>query len=137
MPPNSSMLSWSEMTQQHSKFKLFVGHPTEGSPLGDVAQEVADFVQNAGVAAKSIGTEYLEAKKSLVVTLGYRDDEPTYPVRLHCIKLAGPSQPGLDNLAAIETQMAEAAKGLSGIICHELFITDDGRFYMVFMVQTS
>jgi len=125
------------MTQQHSKFKLFVGHPTEENPLGDLSQEVTDFVRSAGVAAKSIGTEYLEGKKSLVVTLGYRDDEPTYPVRLHCVKLAGPGQSGLDNLAVLETQMAEAAQELSGIICHELFITDDGRFYMVFMIQSN
>jgi hypothetical protein len=118
--------------QQHGKFKLFIGQSTPESPLGVLADQVASFVKEAGVAPKSIGTEYLESKKSLVVSLGYRDDEPGYQVQLQCVKLAGG-----DDLAELESQMAAAAGQFSGIICHELFITDSGQFYMVFMVQTS
>jgi hypothetical protein len=121
--------------QQHGKFKLFIGQSTPESPIGALGGQVAEFVASTGVAAKSIGTEYLESKKSLVVSLGYRDDEPGYPVQLHCVKLAGLS--GTDDLSQLESQMSAAAAQFTGIICHELFITDDGRFYMVFMVQTS
>jgi hypothetical protein len=123
--------------QQHGKFKLFIGQSTQESPLGKLGEQVAAFVKEAGVAAKSIGTEYLESKKSLVVSLGYRDDEPGYPVQLQCVKLAGPSGSSGDDLAQLESQMAAAAGQFTGIICHELFITDTGQFYMVFMVQTS
>ena len=119
--------------QQHSKFKLFTGQPSPGNPLGAIADQVSQFLDARKVAAKSIGTEYLESIKSLVVSLGYRDDEPGYPVRLECIKLAG----GTDDLASIESQMAASAQGLSGVICHELFITEEKEFYMVFMIRSD
>ena len=99
-----------------------------------MAEQVAEFVKTTGVAAKSIGTEFLESKKSLVVTLGYRDDEPGYPVRLECVKLGASS---LADPALLEAQMAEAAGKFPGIICHELFITDQGDFYMVFMIHVA
>ena len=125
------------LEQQHSRFKLFIGRPTEDNPLGGLADEVSSFVQSAGVAPKSIGAEYLEAKKSLVLSLGYRDDEPGYRVHLHCVRLAGTTDFGADDFAALEAQMAEASQGLRGIICHELFVTDEGRFYMVFMMRSE
>ncbi len=121
--------------QHHGKFKLFLGQPSATDPLGGLGEQVAAFVKSAGVAAKSIGTEYLESKKSLVVTIGYRDDEPGYAVRLECVKLASTS--GLADPALLEAQMAEAAEKFPGIICHELFITDEGDFYMVFMIHVA
>ena len=121
------------LAQQHSRFKLFISRPTEDNPLGGLQDEVAGFVQSAGVAPKSIGAEYLEAQKALVLSLGYRDDEPGYAVRLQCVQLAGSADFG--DFPALEAQMAAASEDLTGIICHELFVTDEGRFYMVFMIR--
>jgi hypothetical protein len=102
--------------------------------VGALAEQIADFASKSGVAPKSIGTEYLESSKSLVMTLGYRDDEPAYKIQLHCVELADSSASGLGDLAALESKMSAAASRFQDVICHELFITGEGRFYMVFMV---
>jgi hypothetical protein len=47
-----------------------------------LAPQLEQFVQERGVAAKSIGVEFLESARKLVLTLGYREDEEGYPVRL-------------------------------------------------------
>lgn len=117
--------------QQHSKFKLFVGQPSASDPLAGIGKQVSEFVAENKVSAKSIGTEYIERRKTLVVTLGYREGEDSRPVRLQAVKLQGDSK----DLAALEQQMGEASSKLSGIICHELFITEAGEFYMVFMTE--
>ena len=120
--------------QQHDKFKVFLGQPTAADPLGGLAEQVSKFAADQSVAAKSIGTEYIEGRRSLVVTLGYRDDEQSYPIQLRAVKLAGAGTE-MKDLTALESQMAEASAKHSGIICHELFITESGEFYMVFMTR--
>ena len=69
--------------QVHSKFKVFAGQLDRNKTLGPLAGEIAAWVKQQGVAPKSIGIEYLEGVKRVVVTVGYRDDEPGYPIELH------------------------------------------------------
>jgi hypothetical protein len=123
----------SQITDQvHGKFKVFAGKLDANNTLGPLADEVADFVRYAGVAAKSIGVEYLEAAGRLILTLGYRDDEPGYPIKLTCVSLGKVDALGSD-FAALEQQMMAASAQQQNIICHELYVTGEQEFLMIFM----
>src|ERR1051326_6276667 len=116
--------------QTHAKFKVFVGEPAPDKTLGKVAGEVAAFAGNAKIAAKSIGVEYLESLKKLVITLGYRDDEGFYPIQLHAVPLGKIHALG-DNFVELENAMAEASGKYPNIICHELYVTGEDDFVLV------
>ena len=116
--------------QVHYKFKVFTGALEEGG-IGPLGAEVERFA--AGVAAKSVGVEFLESAGRLVLTLGYRDDEAPYPVRLTSRSLG--TVDSLDDLGGLEERMSAAAGDLSGVLCHELFVTDRNEFVMVFMAR--
>ncbi|MBI4904994.1 MAG: hypothetical protein HY820_15255 [Acidobacteria bacterium] len=120
--------------QVHSKFKIFVGELAPDKTIGPLADEVAAFASSAGIAAKSIGVEYVESAKRLIISLGYRDDEEAYPIRLHCIPLGGIGMLTGD-FAALEKAMMDASSRLPNIICHELYVTNTGDFFMVFMTH--
>lgn len=120
--------------QVHNKFKVFIGELDADQTVGKIADEVAAFAEQNKIAAKSIGVEYLEAAKRLVVTLGYRDDEDYYPIKLQSVPLGKLDTPGQD-FAALEQKMSEAGRNLQNIICHELYVTDDHEFLMVFMTH--
>ena len=119
--------------QVHQRFKVFTGEAGADGGVAALAPQVEQFVQERGVAAKSIGVEFLESARKLVLTLGYRDDEPGYGVRLTARSVG--KVDSLDDLSSLETRMSEAAGDLHGVLCHELFVTDDGEFVMVFMAR--
>lgn len=119
--------------QVHHRFKVFAGDAGADGGVAALAAEVERFVRERGVAAKSIGVEFLERARKLVLTLGYRDDEPGYPVRLTSRSLG--KVDSLDDLGGLEARMGEAAADLDGVLCHELFVTDEGEFVMVFMAR--
>ena len=120
--------------QVHNKFKVFAGPLREDNTIGPLAEEVAAFVRETGAAAKSIGVEYLESAGRLIVTLGYRDDEEGYPVRLSSVTLGKIEALG-DDFADLERRMADASAGFQNIICHELYVTEDHDFMMIFMTH--
>jgi hypothetical protein len=120
--------------QVHTKFKVFVGELAADRSIGDLGAKVAGFAKTAGVAAKSIGVEYLEAPKKMVVTLGYRTDETPYPIRLQSVAL-GKLQVMASDFGALETAMANAAEQHSNVICHELYVTEDQDFFLVLMTH--
>ena len=125
----------SEIQEQvHNKFKVFTGTLQADNTLGPLADEVSRFVQESNIAPKSIGVEYLESAERLILSLGYRDDEPGYPVTLHSVPLGKVDTSGSD-FQALEHKMAQASSGLSNIICHELYITDEQDLLMVFMTH--
>lgn len=119
--------------QVHQRFKVFIGDAGAEGGVDALGSQVEQFVQERGVAAKSIGVEFLERARKLVLTLGYREDEEGYPVRL--ISRSVGRVDSLDDLGGLETRMTEAAGTLNGVLCHELFVTDDGEFVMVFMAR--
>ena len=121
------------VNQEHGKFKVFAGKLDETNGLGALADEVSAFASDNKVAAKSIGVEYLESAESLIITLGYRDDEESYPIKLETVSL-GKLDIGND-FSALEQKMSEASQSVNGIICHELFVTEDKDFLMVFMTH--
>lgn len=119
------------MNQTHNKFKLFVGTLAADRSLGSLAGEVEAFVSKSGVAPKSIGAEYLEHAGRLLVTIGYRDDEPGFPVRIRAVHIG---QLGREpDLQDLEAAMSRAAAVEGAVICHELYVTADDQIYMIFM----
>ena len=121
--------------QVHSKFKLFRGKLQKGKQIGKLAAEVEAWVKTAGVAPKSVGIEYLEGDGKLVLSIGYRDDEPAYAIKLRAVKLGRVKKLKKGQLAALEKKMSAASAKVAQVICHELFVTDDHEFVMVFMSQ--
>lgn len=121
------------MEQVHTRFKVFGGTLAKDRSLGPVAHEIEKFVGDSKVAAKSIGVEFLEHAQRVIMTLGYRDDQPGRPIKLHCVRIGhfDPAGP----VAHLEKEMGAAAARLQNVICHELYVTDQDEFFMVFMTQ--
>jgi hypothetical protein len=120
--------------QVHGKFKVFAGPLHTDNTIGPLAEEVSRFVRESRAAAKSIGVEYLESADRLVITLGYRDDEEGYPVKLSSVSLGKIEALGSD-FADLERRMSEASAQFTNIICHELYVTEDHDFMMIFMTH--
>ena len=120
--------------QVHGKFKVFAGPLHEDNTIGPLAEEISRFAKESKAAAKSIGVEYLESADRLVITLGYRDDEEGYPVKLSSVSLGKMEALGSD-FADLERRMSEASAGVQNIICHELYVTEDHDFMMIFMTH--
>jgi hypothetical protein len=123
--------------QVHSKFKVFTGSLAADHGLGALASQVEAFAADGKVAAKSIGVEYLESVQQLVITLGYRDDEPGYAVRLTTAPLGVIDKLEGDAIGVLEARMSEAADKVADVICHELYVTETHEFHMVFMSHAS
>lgn len=121
-------------SQEHGKFKVFAGKLDADNGLGELAGKVSAFAADNKIAAKSIGVEYLESADSLIITLGYRDDEEHYPIKLETVALGKMSDIGQD-FSALEQKMEEASAKVNNIICHELYVTDEKDFLMVFMTH--
>ena len=109
------------------RFKVFTGKLGDDHGLRELSDRVAAFAEENQIASKSIGVEYLENAKQLILTLGYKKDEDFYPVKLHAENLGKIDVTGQD-FSVIEDKMAEASDRVSNIICHELFINDDHDF---------
>jgi hypothetical protein len=123
--------------QVHHKFKVFVGALDADGTVGQLAKAVQAWAAQANVAPKSVGVEYVESAGKLLLTIGYRDDEPGYPVSLTSVPVGR-----LDNLddaaiARLEQQMGQASGKLARVICHELYVTDKRELLMVFMTQAT
>ncbi|MCC6130762.1 MAG: hypothetical protein IT186_12615 [Acidobacteria bacterium] len=123
--------------QYHGSFKMFLGELDAANKLGNLTQQVEAFVADNKVAAKSIGVEYLEDDKKAVMTLGDRADEPAYEVKLFVESLG--KKPVLDAaaLASLEAALGERASTHPGVICHELYVTEDNEFLVVFMTHKA
>lgn len=123
--------------QVHNQFKVFSGRLGPDNTLGALADEVSAYVKSNQVAPKSIGVEYLEAAERLVLTLGYSKNEPGYEVALQAVSLGQVSglQVNQGDFSALESAMSQAASKVQNIICHELYVTDDNDFVMVFMTK--
>jgi hypothetical protein len=123
--------------QVHGKFKMFSAKLDGTRSIAALATEVEAFATKAKAAPKSIGIEYLEHSKTIVFTLGYRDDEPAYPVKLGTVSLGKSSKLEATDLAKLEAKLTEEAAKQKNIICHELFITEDDEFIVVFMTHQA
>lgn len=123
--------------QVHSKFKLFAGALDASGSLGALGEEVAKFAADAKAAPKSIGVDYLEHSKQVVVSLGYRDDETPYPIKLSSVALGKVDAFSPAACEKLEAKMGEAAARTPGIICHELLVTGEDEIFMIFMTSAG
>jgi hypothetical protein len=123
-------------SQVHDKFKVFVGELAPDNTIGRLADEVAAFASKSSIAAKSIGVEYIESAGRVLISLGYRDDAESYPIKLHSVSL-GKIDPTAKDFKALEKAMAEASSKYRNIICHELYLTSERDFMMVFMTHEA
>jgi hypothetical protein len=119
--------------QVHSKFKVFI--PEAGLSDEEAMRRLGSMVEGwaraSKAAIKSVGIEYIDASKQVVLSLGYRDaeDEPGYPVKLTALPL-GKLGYRPDEISAA---MEKAAAGVENVICHEFFVDDKGEFVMVLL----
>ena len=121
--------------QVHHKFKVFLGALDDDGTVGKLAGEVQAWAAQANVAPKSIGVEYVESADKLLLTIGYRDDEPGYPITLSSVKVGKLATLDAAELGRLEGQMEQASSKLARVICHELYVTGDHDLLMVFMTQ--
>src|SRR5262249_55227538 len=96
--------------QVHGKFKVFSGKLASDQTLGSLGASVEGWVKAAKVAPKSIGVEYIEHSGSLLLSIGYRDDEPAYPVKLATVRIGKIEATDAAGLAQIENAMAKASQ---------------------------
>src|SRR5689334_15968229 len=122
------------LQQVHNKFKIFTGTLAADKTLGPLADEIALFAFKERIAAKSIGVEYIESAKKLIISLGYSDDEPFYPIEVKSVPLGKVGDLGEADVARLEQAMSASATE-DKIICHELYVTDEGDFVTIFMVS--
>jgi hypothetical protein len=121
--------------QVHDHFKTFAGALDTDGDIGALAEQVPAWVKASGAAPKSIGIEYIESAKKLLLTVGYRTDEPGYAVSLTTVNVGKVETLDAAGLTDLEGRMAKAAAGVKNIICHELFVTGDHSVHMVFMTH--
>jgi hypothetical protein len=122
--------------QVHDKFKIFAGELASDGTIGKLADEVAAWASKSKIAPKSIGIAYLEHGKRVVLTLGYKDDEEPYGVKLHSIHLGKVDVKGND-FHALEEKLGHAGGKHRDIICHELYVTGDNDFTVVVMTHEA
>ena len=128
----------SKITEQvHSRFKVFTGKLAADRTLGVLASEIEEWVRSAKVAPKSIGVEYLESSKQLILSVGYRDDESPYQIKLTSVEIGPLGQLDAPGLAKLEQAMTRASASVKNIICHELYVTETNELLMVFMAHQA
>jgi hypothetical protein len=115
--------------QVHSKFKVFISDAESEDAVEQLFRQADVFTKDNSVAPKSIGVEYLEGQKRLILSIGYRDDEPGYPVNLKSVLLGKLAM----NSSTIEAALEKAADETDNVICHEFFVTEGGDFVMVLL----
>jgi hypothetical protein len=123
--------------QVHGKFKVFSGPLGKGGTVGSLGNKVESWARKAKVAPKSIGIEYLEERGTVILSIGYRDDEAPYPVRLKTVALGKIASLEGKGLAKIERAMTAASQKLRNVICHELYVTGRNELLMVFMIHAA
>ncbi len=114
----------------HSEFRVFKG------PLQDFDKlkgQIESFVTTNKVSARSIGIEFIERTKEVLMSLGYAADAYT-PVTLNIVNLG---MLDLNDTEGIARRMSEAARQQRNVICHEHCVTDTNEFHMVFMSQAE
>ena len=116
--------------QVHDKFKSFLG-----SDIASISDAISSYAAGAGVAANSIGIVHVNSANELLFSLGYRDDEPGYPVALTSVSLGHVDTLHAAGLDSLDDALADAAAEIEGIICHELVVDASGNFTAVFLTH--
>ncbi len=119
--------------QVHESFKLFAGKLDAAGHIGDLAKQVTAWAASAKVAPKSIGIEFVEHSKQVILSVGYRSDEAGYGITLASSKIGKIDKLDQAELTKLEGALGKAAGAQQNVICHELYVTDANELYMVTM----
>jgi hypothetical protein len=119
--------------QVHEAFKLFAGKLDAGGHITEIAKQVTAWAASGKVAPKSIGIEFVESSKQVIFSVGYRQDEAGYGVKLASSKIGKVSALDAAELTRLERALTDAAAAQSDVICHELYVSDANELYMVTM----
>ncbi|HEY1551764.1 MAG TPA: hypothetical protein VGG28_28245 [Kofleriaceae bacterium] len=119
--------------QVHDSFKLFAGKLDAAGHIGDLAKQVSAWAASAKVAPKSIGIEFLEHSKQVIMSIGYRSDEASYGISIASTKIGKIEKLDAAELVKLEGALGNAADNQENVICHELYVTDANELYMVTM----
>lgn len=120
------------MSQVHSKFKVFFSNPVDRKLDPQTIKAAQDFfsARNTAIAPKSLGIEFDEETRQLVLSIGYVEEAstPHPPIQISCVSLGKLAR----QTAVIEAAMEEAAEKVENVICHEFYI-EDGEFFIVLL----
>lgn len=122
--------------QIHSKFKVFVTTPeSNGGIPENIHLAMNGFIALNKVAVKSVGVEYVELINKIVISLGYVEDQDSYPVVLQPIHLGQLAiKEGQDLAKELEKALTEAAETQdNSVICHEFYVDKDGNYIALFL----
>ena len=118
-----------ENAQVHDKFKLFVGELDEAGHVSKLAKSMHEWVAKDKVAVKSVGAAV--ATDKLMLTIGYRDDEPTYEVVLHSSKIGRVGPLDADESSRFNRAIESAVMNWPPVIGHALYVTKNNELYLV------
>ena len=122
--------------QVHDSFKLFAGKLDAAGHISDIAAQVAAWSAGKKFSPKSVGIEFIESTKQVILSIGFRDDEEGYGVKLASAKIGKLGGLEADELVRLERALGSAAANQQNVICHELYVTDANELYIVTMSHT-
>jgi len=130
------------IAQYHSKFRVFTAPASDPTAaIAQIDKAVGDWASDRQIDPKSVGVEYLEGQKLLIVTVGYETAKKQgqgYRVQLQHISLGKQFPPGATaDTVRTAKAMEDAAEGILGVICHEFFVTDSGEMILVLMSHVA
>jgi hypothetical protein len=106
--------------QYHENFKSFTG-----TDLSSLSKEASNFIKVGDFAAKSLAV--LANEGGYVVSIGYSNDQPGYPVFI--------TEVGLEGATDIDVAINEASDAVAKeVICHSLY-SRNGKVYVAFLIH--
>jgi hypothetical protein len=118
-----------ENAQVHDRFKLFVGELDEAGHVSKLAKSIHEWVAKDKVAVKSVGAAVAMGK--LVLTIGFRDDEPTYEIVLHSSKIGRIGPLDADEASRFNRAIESAGMNWRPVISHALYVTNNDLYLVV------
>jgi hypothetical protein len=128
---SGTITAMADTTQVHDRFKLFAGALDDAGHIKDLAAVVHAWVAKDKVAVKSVGAAVANGK--LLLTIGYRADEPTFPIELHSLKIGriGALEP--DEVTMYNRAIESGGMNWPPVIGHALYATKQNDLYLVIL----
>ena len=115
--------------QVHDKFKVFFG-----KSISDINSQLQSITADSSIAAKSIGVEFMEARNQFLVSVGYAEGQPGYPVTL-TDTLVGPLPEFSDGPDQLCSSLEAIADESGDVICNELYVDNAEVVHLVLMTK--
>jgi len=117
--------------QVHDRFKLFIGALDDAGHITDLANVIREWVAKDKVAVKSVGAAVSNGK--LMLTIGFRDDEPTYEVELHSSKIGRVGALDADEISRFTRAIESGGMNWPPVIGHSLYVTKNNDLYLAML----